>query len=595
MEKDQTDTGNLRDFWDISELIPPRRSGAPRASAPSMSHDTSAVDIMVPSRGQEASLTKQQPLSEPQERTKHSAVNVMSNREGVMVGDVPLPPRAVSLAPDESENKKSPPELVYSPAGSLLREVRIYPHRKDYTYYGAFVNHARKLHPIAGKEVPFVPFFSYMPQYTQLTRPQLAYYFWWRTNFRQGRILPADFSYLLLYLYEIINLGDTIDPKVGQKSMQQLWLAYRGEHPRLDALVREWLCDYALIHQLSPLPLPPELLRELVRDCRLKEFYISGAEGDAMCDAVLTFASNYDYTKSKFYRGDAVAQFDRILRGAVQLTLAHLSEKNGENAPRVGGFSTITRDSFTGALCAAPQRRRIEVDFLSFSHTYELRYIVSDVLKYAENSLRAVLGVKSRLTVYEVSGELREKLDAYLAQALPKRASRAAAAPVSVPDYEKRYDLPSTAFSPERAAAIEAESWQTTKRLVEAFEGEALRVTERGALVKSMPPYEHIGRTTVTLPPAAPVAKELPAVHAATGLAVALGDLCALVTIVDRGDRTAARAFAHERGAMLDALVDKINTAADDLLGDIILEESNGFYGVIEDYRVQLKEEGVLP
>ena len=155
MEKDQNNKDNLHDFWDISALVPPRRTGTahvPKRPAP---RDTSAVDITVPPHGHEASAIKQQ----SQECTKHSLVNVMSNRGSVMVGDVPLPPRAVSLAPDESEHKKIPPELVYTPAGSsLLREVRIYPHRKDYTYYGAFLNHAKKLHPIEGKEAPFAPF-----------------------------------------------------------------------------------------------------------------------------------------------------------------------------------------------------------------------------------------------------------------------------------------------------------------------------------------------------------------------------------------------------------------------------------------------------
>ena len=130
--------------------------------------------------------------------------------------------------------------------------------------------------------------------------------------------------------------------------------------------------------------------------------------------------------------------------------------------------------------------------------------------------------------------------------------------------------------SPERAAAIEAASWQTTKRLVEAFEEETLadgasfteKTEEKTALPLAEPQKE--------------------------GLAASLGELCALVRLCEKGDVAGARAFAKERGRMLDALIDEINSVAADVLGDIILEDTGAGFAVIEDYREQLASEGVL-
>ena len=45
---------------------------------------------------------------------------------------------------------------------------------------------------------------------------------------------------------------------------------------------------------------------------------------------------------------------------------------------------------------------------------------------------------------------------------------------------------------------------------------------------------------------------------------------------------------------MPDAIADKINTVAGDMIGDIILEDEGGVYAVVEDYRELLREEGVI-
>lgn len=572
MANDRKITEDPSSFWDISALVPKRSEAYKKPPA----RDTEAVEITAPPR----------PATSPKAST--APVTVMSATGTVMAGDVPLPERYVSAVAESAAKEAPVPEARYTPAGSLLFEVRVFPHKNEYTYYTEFCRHAKKLAAIEGRECPHVPFFSYMPQYSQLTRPQLAFYLWWRTCFRRGSCLDADYSYLLLYLYELINLGDAITPSEGQAAMLRLWLSYRESHPRLDVLVREWLVDYSLLYRLPPPDLPQDRFGELVAACRLKEFYVSAAADDVMCDAVLYFASNYDYKKSKFYRGEAVPHYDRVMRGAVLKTLAHFAVERAENAPRVGGFSTVTRDLFAGAICAYPYKKRVEVDFASFSHTYELRYIITDVLKYTENALRAVFGVKSRLTVYEVSRELRAVLDEYLADTLPQKRTQKRAAPT--PDYEKRYELPAHPISPDRAAAIEAASWQTTRRLVEAFadpevaEKTAEVVENRVPFAPNVTDTPAVAENVVLASERAPFAT----------LKAALGALAAFLPLCDPADRAAQRAFATERGKMVDAIADEINTVAGDVLGDIILEDMGGVYAVIEDYRKILQEEGVL-
>ena len=541
-------TTDRDDFWDLGSLLPARRV----VQRPNAKRDTEAVEIR---------------LDAP-------------TLKGVAAADSLFVEHPVSLC--IPRKKKEEPLCVYQPQNALLHEVRVFAFRDgEADYYEQFARQARRIHDKEGTACPAVDFFSYAPQYTQMNAAQMEYYLWWRHNFRKGKCLPAAHSYQLLYVYEILNLGDRISPEWGRDELVRLWLSYRATHPRLDGVLREWIVDYSLIHGLPAPALSRSLYRELLTGAELKEFFVplgeSAEDDDSLTTAVMLFCNNYDYTKSKFYTEDTAAQYQRVLRGAVRVAVAFLRERDGELLTGKNGISTVSRDTFTGAICSWKLRKRVEVDYVSFSRTHELRYLMSDVLKYAENALRAQKGIKSRLSIYAVDVALRERLDAYLAQVLPPRTVKKVKKEPQMPEYEKRYDLPVRAPSLTRAAEIENDSWQTTKRLVEAFaEAEA---------------EEKVANGIEKAPLAVPVAQPEPADPEPSTLASALGALGAFLSL--NGAR-AQREFALAQGMMVDAIADKINTVAGDMLGDILLEEGDDGYVVIEEYREILIKEGVL-
>ena len=149
------------------------------------------------------------------------------------------------------------------------------------------------------------------------------------------------------------------------------------------------------------------------------------------------------------------------------------------------------------------------------------------------------------------------------------------------PAYESLYDLPRKTVSLEDAAAIEAQSWETTRILVEAFEGEGNQPQPVADLV---PPVQ------------VAVAPEL--IPAPEGEAIDTQDIDSLASYAPfikaalEGDSSALRAAAQALGKMPDALADEINAlTADGEIGDIILEDDGmGSYAVIEDYREQILE-----
>ncbi|MBQ7320740.1 MAG: TerB N-terminal domain-containing protein [Clostridia bacterium] len=476
------------------------------------------------------------------------------------------------IPPHTPEPARKPPEPdeEYTPEGSMLHRVRIYRWKTDYQYYEDFCRQAAALYGKCGEACAPAAFFSYVPQYSQMNRAQLAWYLYWRECMRRGEVIPTDYSYIMLYIFEIINLADTVDVRFGQQQLCALRRAFAATYPRLGHLLNEWICDYSLIHRLPPPPL--EDLGS-VSDCTLKEFYVSDTTAsERYAAALISFGSNYAYTKSKFAAGENRALFDRHMVGALCACMAD----SGEVGARMTGAgleeSRLIRDAYTGALCSHRIKRRIEIDYCSFARSHELRILVTDIMKYTENKLRAYLGVKSRLGLYALPQTFRDCVDRYLKEALPTRARTVRSEPKQA--YEALYDVPKTAISAERAAEIEAVSWHTTERLISAFDAkELMQETEKEEKCEQ---------------PVLPPDTSRAAVQA-DETADSLTEFSEFILFINSAltcDVEAQRTFARDRGEMIDGVADRINEIAVEVLGDIILEEGErGGYTVIEDYR----------
>ena len=569
-------------FWDIDGLLPAKRAAVQRKSGA-----TDAVEVQFerakpqPENAQ-AKLTKTAPQKRPPVGANHDSPARASTRP-VGADSISVPTPA--------------PEKVYEMQSGLVHRVSIYPWKSGDTYYEKFCRDGEYLRRIKGKEAPHVGFFSYMPQYGQMTKAQLAYYLWWRENIIQhGTYLPADYSYILLNIYELINLPDDNPIKV-RDALCRLWVAYKKDTPRLDRYFAEWICDYCLLHGL---PAPVEQLAPIWDDvlavATLKEFYLDAGDGRtaSYVRALLAYCCQYDYRKSKFAAGESKEMYDSIIPGV----LTHLLELDGEGAKLLlgkGGMqdTIISRDSYVAALCSHRIKKRIEVQYCSVSRSHELRMAVTDMVKYTENRIRAHMGVKSRLGVGTLGDAVKREMDAYLDAVVPriKNPERE-----QVEQYERLYDLPKTELNLARSAEIEQASWETTKRLVEAFEDIPDDLPSVGANHDSPAPMTTPVGANHDSPAAFDTSK--PAVHDAPmqstvvpddALAAALADYLPFIHAAADGNASAQMAFCRSMGKMIDAVADEINGIAADVFGDVILEEGDGGYAVIEDYKEQLQ------
>ncbi len=509
-------------FWDIEELLPAR---AAKKTPPPRRVDTEAVEIAV----SEAS----------------AALDALAEK------GLPIPMREERKRPEKKIRRE------YEPSHGFVKKVCISSWPTNFSFYTKFRRDAIRLFDRTHEPCEYLYFFSYMPQYDQMTAAQLGYYLYWRGEIRKGAYLKTDINYLFLYTYEIINLPDRIPPKEGAIALSRLWAAYRDDFRYLDKYLGEWLCDYCLIHKVEPDWVTLDVFAgEIAAKVSMPEFYLHDG---TMTWALLCSITAYDYQNSKYYP-DHEAAFDTHIPKAAEAVAASLI------APRLADFGIepmrVLRDSFSGAVACHDVKFKLTVITTPLRRSPELKQAVTGIIKLCENQIRAAFGIKSRFLPNGVTEEMKEAVNLYFDKIYPDRGRRAKKAQEAAE--EARY---MALYEPKqqgkaditRALAIEEAAWETADLLE----------TEDEAPTPAEPMTEQIAPD--------PVIPEQPSLMISCdpdGEFSFLAELDAFAkgAILAAGKGEFDR-FCREAGKMAQMVRDSINEKANGSLGDIIIEE----------------------
>ena len=479
------------------------------------------------------------------------------------------PAKPTAPAKPASETPEALTMLRYAPENTLLDEVKIGRWPSHYSFYEQFLGYARNYFDFCPGESEYLPFFSFMPQYQQMTRKQLCYYGWWRENLREGRYLRTDYCYILLYIYEVLNLPELLPPERGARELALLWAHYREEFPRLDKNLAEWLCDYCLIHrQPCPRDILAPFLQKILPGTALREFYLADESGDGAA-ALVELNAAYQFRLSKYRTDETRELFEKHIPAAMTAFLTEMGARDPRFLLRRGSEPvTVSRDSYVGAVCAFRNKRLITVTYRPVVASGGLSPIITDAVKSCENGVRAALGIRARFRVAHLSAEMQAIIDRYFARYLPPLSPKNA--PVILPDGsilpevdESAYEKPREALSAEAARQIEYSSRSTAELLGEEEDDE---------------------------PAFAPAAVEAPAPEKVADFTERELTLRALRFLL-LGDEEGFRALAESRSLLPDTLVGRLNDEALTRLGDVIAEQPDGaHWQLIEDYREDLTQ-----
>ena len=575
------------DFWNLDEYAKkPARSRS--ASAKTFSAEsTSAVEINI-DRNREK--TEEKIYSDSRLTPDHT-----SNTDHTITRFIP-PHNDVVFS-------KKHTIFEYSPENPLIKNVKIYSEKQGEQVFldsNLFIRERRALLHRKAVECPHTSFYSYSPRYSQMSRAQLNWYLWWRENTRNGIFFKTDESYIILYAYELAATGENEDKLASLHMLCALLNHYSEKDINVvfRMMIRDLICDFCLLHALpSPIDQLKGLDRSLLSNAYLPEFFLdfSASNRDRAAFPELSSVSMYDYRRSKFFTPENSALFHSAINGAITAII------NDSNAFRsllsfttgMYGCVTVERRPFVRMVNVVNRNIRFEITYYQLSN---VQAAITDAIRYAENKLREHLGIKNKLHIMSVNPDIKEALDRFFAEKYPalpvidRRRRQTGESKEETHEYDKLYDVPKTEISPEHALEIERDSWSTTKILTEAFtDEEDIKTSEE---IDSIEPAVQVGQTGTTLQKNTPSVDEI-TVNSfekakTSGLFAqiksAVGDIADLILLCKDGSPMEQRKFASSHALSLDEIADRINEAAVEVFGDIILEENGGVYRVIEDY-----------
>ena len=411
MDKSSSARSDTDDFWDISDLLPQKSK---RYDAPLTDVSTVLVEFGGKSEQQEEGI--------PEKENDGAA--------------------------------ESLPCVEYDGEGALCH-VKISPWPTNFSFYSRFKATAEKLWRKKHAKCESVAFFSYMPLYEQMTSDQLMYYLYWRDRVRHGEYIHADYSYILLYLYEIINLPHVISPKFGAALIARVWAAYRKTYMHLDKYAGEWLADYCLIHRI---PIPYDIVAPIFSDAAksltLAELYtdIKTASYD-----LIKACSLYDYKKSKYYGANRAVYDEHIKKAAEIGARVYFGGDIYETIRPI----RVSRDSFSWAVASYDVKFKMEISYRPLTKNHAVRDAATAIIKYCENNVRAALGIKSRFSKIVLPQDVERAINGYFDAVYPDRYVKKKKRPEEE-DYLKFYEPDASGTADiARAMQIEHDAWQT--------------------------------------------------------------------------------------------------------------------------------------
>lgn len=484
-------------------------------------------------------------------------------------------------------------------------------------------------------------FKSYFPTYNAMSDRQLRGYFTWRTQVRRGTVEETSTSFAFLYLYELICGIGVDDPLDGFNKIKAFWDAYRAFEPGIDRFARVWLQDYAVFHRLdpkllrdsktvmfdnalielrraardlAPAPTPPDLAPARRKTSEPTLPLPPDETGEERLMTAINALSTYNLNNSRLDRSH-----HRDLRHvacAVYVRMARYYDthrKTGIVASLFGEEAAMPYTMFASAVFFAPERHEDCEYRLDPIHIYRCQNgfwecmrihgsrqkssKLGEMMRACDQRLRLALDPTHPLKEEKVPKYLAKiindeivawlswdaahqpvKIDIDLSQLGHIRSAAAQTREALLIDEEREDDVPMEA----EATLIEQPNTESAPGMT-AGPGEiATRQDEPDEPTVSTEEFGVVAPLLVSVPaPVTPASAE-----AANKLAPAADAF--LRALLERNTAQATLAVAQS-GQSEDMLVDSINEALFDLVGDTVIEFSAAGPQIIEDYEADVR------
>lgn len=466
------------------------------------------------------------------------------------------------------------------------------------------------------------------PVYGALSTDQLRTYFTWRTLARSGVYNRTDKPYIILYCYELLNRIGVLSAADAYNRLSGVWEGCREFCPALDKLLPRWLKDFRAYNDMggSVLPSPAENLgQDIGGDAMdiLEQRYSGKLE-------FLMQRSSYNLRGSIFFTPEHKAMLESALEAALTaldgyftargLTMFELIcgrlWKDRQWVPFEGAYVDLDRmDGFHSLRISPLEQYSVKrgKPCLEVFEQAPYRYFVGWVLKGVESVLRKRTGFRYGISpnITPVLEDMTNRDKLYAAVSEPEFQEVVAQAAekwcddngIFPPKKQKKRADYNYDEKPEPAAAVRApveidvsklakirqEADETTRKLI-VEEPDTLPQTD---ITERMTEIEEDSFEEQTAGFANDyseynISAEIPAGEsggAFNGLPEGWREFAQGLSAEDIGLLRAlsggsAEEYCRSRGVMPETEYDRINAAAMENIGDILIEDG----GIIPDY-----------
>jgi hypothetical protein len=287
--------------------------------------------------------------------------------------------------PKKIEEKKAIPQRNIS-ADELIHGI--FPPNSP---HNSFFRDMQKYVITEGEPVAFEPFNVYPPTYDQMDEWEQAWYFYWRSQVRQGNYLKTDLGYIYLFVYEIISNVGWKTPQEGYDYLAQIVLNYKDTLPTLLLHVPDWAFDFAESHGLEHtlhLETDSTYLTSLTKINILVEQHADDVPL-TLPFAIIDALCNYSIVQSAFYNAGNQLLMHAMLPMVLNMTDVILRDQAeigflqyfGPVFPKKQGYYT-----FKNALCPYADKK-VTVSVREYSTNQRLREHITELMRYTEHAM----------------------------------------------------------------------------------------------------------------------------------------------------------------------------------------------------------------
>lgn len=507
-------------------------------------------------------------------QTQQAQITVLENEADRATAEyLPSESPVESVAEDEEDGAWSAAKLFHSVDPTLVDEdvddLPVPPRRSEIEVSSTdvFLEQAREYVNRTETAATPVSYQEYQPTYALMNARQKQWYFYWRTQLRQGNRPTIDLSYLDVHIYEVINLVGFQSPQEAFEYLEGLWRYYHKLHPRLDNYLPDWLADFLAVHELPLRPLQwyhevAKLGVVVDQNLLIEAWLASGGDFESLPNDILFGLANYNPTESRFYQRYAKSlRLDEAYKKGVTAVDEAMRSETGKSL-----FQTcqsqrsrvIKRPPFKNAIHTYSQTE-IKIATVHFwSGRRQLAERLSGIIKCTESIMRE--GVGYRYKSYRIEPRWKQAIEFALAGKTAKQES-VIEPPQAAPPREP-VSLRSLLVGAAESAA-DVDSWPDEQATPQEDEDAQRRADDSDDLLDLSIIANIIGAVESDI--------KLMEAMMKNGWECTVGDL--------------KDVFEDDKNVFVAVIIDDINDRAQDEIDDNLLELEDGRWEIHEDYR----------